>query len=146
MTGLDWPGALKDIQAIKEHFESQKKKVCVMGFCMGGALSLASLSAISGWHSGAVFYGIPDLNIFRLDKIKCKVIAHFGINDPLKGFSDVESARKLSKDAKANNYPINVRIWDGVSHAFCNQDSRYFNSETRDKAFDMTRKLFEEGI
>lgn len=56
---------------------------------MGGALTFAALSSISGWKAGGAFYGIPDLNVFRLDKITAKVIAHFGELDALKGFSDV---------------------------------------------------------
>jgi dienelactone hydrolase len=55
---------------------------------MGGALTFAALSSIPGWKAGGVFYGIPDLNIFRLDRITANVIAHFGELDPLKGFSD----------------------------------------------------------
>jgi carboxymethylenebutenolidase len=62
--------------------------VSVVGFCMGGALTFACLSTIKGFKAGGVFYGIPDLNIFRLDMITAKVIAHFGQLDPLKGFSD----------------------------------------------------------
>jgi len=62
--------------------------VNVVGFCMGGALSFASLAKIKGFKTGGVFYGIPDLNIFRLEKITANVIAHFGRLDPLKGFSD----------------------------------------------------------
>ena len=69
-----------------------------MGFCMGGALTFAALASIQGWKAGGVFYGIPDLNIFRLDKIKSPVIAHFGGQDPLQGFSDKQSALKLKKD------------------------------------------------
>ena len=78
MTGLDWPKALADIKAIKDHFQQSKQKVSIVGYCMGGALSLASLASISGWHAGGIYYGIPDLNVFRLDKITCKAIAHFG--------------------------------------------------------------------
>lgn len=36
-----------------------------------------------------------------------------------------------------------IRIWPGVSHAFCNQDSKYFKPKTRDDAFKVTRRLFE---
>ena len=77
-----------------------------MGFCMGGALTFASLASIQGWKAGIPFYGIPDLNIFRLDQIGCKVLAHFGRLDPLKGFSDADSATKLGEEAKKFNYPI----------------------------------------
>jgi dienelactone hydrolase len=59
---------------------------------MGGALTLAALSTIKGWKAGGIFYGLPDLNIFRLDKITAKTIAHFGGLDPLIGFSDRASA------------------------------------------------------
>lgn len=98
MTGLDWPRALNDLTVIKNYFHLSSQSVSIVGFCMGGALAFAALSSIQGWKSGGVFYGIPDLNIFRLDKITARTIAHFGDLDPLKGFSDQESAKKLKAD------------------------------------------------
>ena len=89
MSDLNWPQALEDLKKVKNHLEGQNSRsVSVVGFCMGGALTLAALSSIQGWKAGGIFYGIPDLNVFRLDKIKAKSIAHFGSLDPLKGFSD----------------------------------------------------------
>ncbi len=76
---------------------------------MGGALTLASLASIQGWKAGGIFYGIPDLNIFRLDKIKANTIAHFGALDSLVGFSDKASAEKLQADSIKNKYPIQVK-------------------------------------
>lgn len=92
MNGLNWPKALEDIKTIKEHLEKNSKSVSIVGFCMGGALSFASVASIKGFKAAGVFYGIPDLNIFRLDRITANVIAHFGRLDPLKGFSDAGSA------------------------------------------------------
>ena len=93
MSNLNWPQALDDISNIKSYLETNNSRsVSVMGFCMGGALTIASLASIQGWKAGGIFYGIPDLNIFRLDKIKTKTAAHFGSLDPLQGFSDKESA------------------------------------------------------
>jgi carboxymethylenebutenolidase len=89
MSHLDWPKAINDIKEIKNHFAKNSKSVSIVGFCMGGALTFASLSSIDGFKAGGVFYGIPDLNIFRLNKITANVIAHFGSLDPLKGFSDM---------------------------------------------------------
>lgn len=77
---------------MKEHFESNSKSVSIAGFCMGGALTFAALSTYRKWHGGFSFYGIPDLNIFKLNKIDSPVLAQFGRLDPLKGFSDAESA------------------------------------------------------
>lgn len=110
MSNLNWPQALEDLSNIKTHLEkNNSKSVSVMGFCMGGALTIAALASIQGWKAGGIFYGIPDLNIFRLDKIKTKCIAHFGALDPLKGFSDKDSAEKLRLDCQRGGYPIDVR-------------------------------------
>ena len=78
MNGLDWNQALEDIRMVKENFEKSSKSVSIMGFCMGGALTFASLSKIKGWKAGAPFYGIPDLNTFKLENITCRVLANFG--------------------------------------------------------------------
>jgi carboxymethylenebutenolidase len=109
MNGLNWPKALEDIKTIKEHLEKDSKSVSIVGFCMGGALAFASVASIKGFKAAGVFYGIPDLNIFRLDKITANVIAHFGRLDPLKGFSDAGSAESLARDAAKFHYPIKVR-------------------------------------
>jgi dienelactone hydrolase len=37
-----------------------------MGFCMGGALTFAALATIPGFKAGGVFYGLPDLNNFKV--------------------------------------------------------------------------------
>lgn len=92
MNGLDWSKAIKDISSIKDHFNKNKLDVSVMGFCMGGALTFASLASIKGFRAGGVFYGLPDQNTFKVENITAKTIAHFGSEDPLKGFSDPETA------------------------------------------------------
>ena len=89
MEGLNWPQALDELNIIRQHFSTSSRSVSVMGFCMGGALTLAALSSIQGWKAGGIFYGVPDLNIFRLDKITANTVAHFGTEDPLQNFSDI---------------------------------------------------------
>lgn len=66
MNSLDWENALKDIASVQKQLLSESQKVSIMGFCMGGALTFASVSKIQGWHSASPFYGIPDLNTFKI--------------------------------------------------------------------------------
>jgi carboxymethylenebutenolidase len=40
-----------------------------MGFCMGGALSIAAATLNQDFDAVAPFYGIPDLNNFDVYKI-----------------------------------------------------------------------------
>lgn len=145
MGELDWKGALEDIKHVKEHFEKLGRGVYIMGFCMGGALTFASICSIAGWKAASPFYGIPDLKTFKLANIKCPTLAHFGEEDPLEGFSSAKTATKLKEECEKIKAPVEVKIWPKASHAFSNQDSRYFNSQARDSAFDMTRQLFDKN-
>lgn len=78
MNSLDWGKALNDIRRVQEELLKSSDRVSILGFCMGGALTLASASRFDKWHSAAPFYGIPDLTQFKLSTIKCPVLAHFG--------------------------------------------------------------------
>jgi len=62
MEGLDWPGAMSDVQAAADCLKKEGcTKVGVVGFCMGDALSLGAgvqhanidaVIAFYGWNNG----------------------------------------------------------------------------------------------
>jgi carboxymethylenebutenolidase len=59
-SNLDWAGAIQDIQGAVNHLKSIGcESIGVIGFCMGGALSLKSAVAVSGLKASVFFYGIP---------------------------------------------------------------------------------------
>ena len=67
---MDWPGAVKDIEGAAKHLRQLGcKKVGVTGFCMGGALAIAAISYSKEINASAPFYGVCDLNNFKLDHI-----------------------------------------------------------------------------
>src|SRR5260370_26723201 len=48
MTGLDFPDAThQDLRGAIQHINSQSGKVAVMGFCMGGAMTIAAAVHVS---------------------------------------------------------------------------------------------------
>jgi carboxymethylenebutenolidase len=50
--GLDWKKAIEDIVIVKDYLSSNGvREITVLGFCMGGALALAS-ACKPGFHSG----------------------------------------------------------------------------------------------
>ena len=76
--GLDWNGATADINAAKDYLlKNGCKKVGIIGFCMGGALCLATAASYEGFDAVAPFYGAPDLKKYDLSKITCKFQGHF---------------------------------------------------------------------
>ena len=61
-----------------------------MGYCMGGALSIAAAVLAGNVDAAAPFYGIPEDSIADPSQCKVPLQGHFGREDTMKGFSDPE--------------------------------------------------------
>ena len=120
MSGLDFGGAVQDIQGAASYLKHERKcqKVAVVGFCMGGALAL--LSATAGQNSldaTCAYYGIPGAAFFDVSKLKIPALGHFGNLDQAKGFSAPEDVDNLEKSAKEAGVDIVLYRYD-ADHAF----------------------------
>lgn len=148
MNGLDFQGAINDIAGAGDYLKSLGcKKVGVTGFCMGGALTIATLTSSDSFTAGVPFYGIPPLEMFKIENIRVPVLAHFGDLDQIVGFSNPEAAKNLENKAKEAEVDFTLHIWEGGNHAFMNQDSPNYHPEISAKALEETvgffRKVFE---
>ncbi|KAH7533075.1 hypothetical protein FEM48_Zijuj04G0091900 [Ziziphus jujuba var. spinosa] len=122
MDGLDWQGAVKDIRASVNWLkENGSKKVGVTGFCMGGALSIASSVLVPEVDAVVAFYGVPSSQLADPTQAKVPVQAHFGELDSFVGFSDVTAAKSLEEKLKAAGIPYEIHIYAGNGHAFMNR-------------------------
>lgn len=121
MDGLDWKGAVKDIEASVNWLKANgSQKVGVTGYCMGGALSIASAVLVPGVDAVVAFYGVPSSELADPAQAKAPVQAHFGEQDNFVGFSDVTAAKALEEKLKASGVPSEVHIYPKSSHAFMN--------------------------
>ena len=60
MTGLDFPAAThQDLRGAALELQKHSDRVAVMGFCMGGALTIAAAVHIHEVNAAVCFYGIP---------------------------------------------------------------------------------------
>ncbi|XP_034902242.1 uncharacterized protein [Populus alba] len=122
MDGLDWQGAVKDIQASVNWLKTNgSNKAGVTGFCMGGALSIASSVLVPEVDAVVAFYGVPSSQLADPAQAKAPVQAHFGELDNFVGFSDVTAAKALEEKLKASGIPYEVHIYPGNAHAFMNR-------------------------
>ena len=149
MKGLDFGAAVQDIlAAAKALKEKGYVKVGITGFCMGGALTLASISSGSDLFSAAApFYGVPDLSHVNLANIKIPVLAHFGDKDDAKGFSDPETAHKLETAAKAAGVAdFKLKMWP-AGHAFMNQaNPKTYMPDIAKQALAETTEFFKKHL
>lgn len=82
MTGLDFPGAtLQDIRGAARHLKTLGGKVAVMGFCMGGALTIATAVHVPEVDCAVCFYGIPPEEFADPAKLRIPLQGHFANQD-----------------------------------------------------------------
>ena len=101
MGNLDFPAAVAEIGELSATLRAEgSPKVGVVGFCMGGALTLGAASK-APFDAAAPFYGV---NFDLLDAAALKdtpVQGHFGKLDEMVGFSDPTAAAQLEAVLKA---------------------------------------------
>jgi len=144
MENLDFEGAVQDIRGAVQFLKNDLgfERVGVVGFCMGGALSLASAVHVNELDAAAVFYGIPDASFAPAGKINIPLQLHFGQSDDMKGFSDPESANKLEEALQDGSVQYKMYRYDNAGHAFSN--STHHSNKDEKKASDMAQKRVVE--
>lgn len=82
MGDLDWPDAThQDLAGAVNYLARTHDRVAVLGFCMGGALTIAGAVHIDGLAGAVCFYGIPPAELADPAKIRCPILAHFATQD-----------------------------------------------------------------
>jgi carboxymethylenebutenolidase len=82
MSGLDWVGATtQDVRGAVQHLKANGGKVAVMGFCMGGALTLIAAAKLPELDAAVCFYGIPPAEAADPRQIKVPLQCHFANQD-----------------------------------------------------------------
>jgi carboxymethylenebutenolidase len=92
--------ASQDVAGAVSYLKMRGGKVGVTGFCMGGALTLLSLSLCADIDAGVVWYGHPPLEYLDATKISAPVLAHWAEQDnpfPIAGVDALEEKLRAAK-------------------------------------------------
>ena len=82
MNGLNFPDAThQDLKGAAQHLAGTSGKLAVLGFCMGGALTIAALVHLPELAAGVCFYGIPPEEFADPAKIRQPFQGHFANQD-----------------------------------------------------------------
>ena len=71
----------QDVRGAVQYLKASHAKVGVTGFCMGGALTILSLTMAPEADAGVVWYGLPPLEYVDASKIKAPMMAHWAEQD-----------------------------------------------------------------
>jgi carboxymethylenebutenolidase len=133
MSGLDFVGASdQDIAGAVKHLAALSRKVGVMGFCMGGALTIAAAARVAGVACGVPFYGVPPGQLADPAKIKIPVQGHFANKDD---WCTPEVVNDFEKKMAAGGNKPEIFRYD-AQHAFANEKSPAYDAPSAKASWD----------
>lgn len=143
---LDMAAAVQEILSAMSWLAGRpdvaSQKVGVVGFCMGGALSLRA--ALAGGNTGAAvaFYGQP-LTPEEAQGVQAPVLGLYGAADsgiPVAGVTAMQEA--LTAAGVENDFTI----YPGAQHAFFNDTRQSYNAEAAADAWPKMLAWFEAHL
>jgi carboxymethylenebutenolidase len=117
MGALDFKQAVADIGDAVALLRADGRcsgSVAVLGFCMGGALTLASAATLGGLAAVVPFYGLPPVPTEVLATIKAPIQAHFATQDD---WAKASSAKAIQDAVRAGGGAMDLFVYETV-HAF----------------------------
>jgi carboxymethylenebutenolidase len=133
MSGLDFVGASdQDIAGAAKHLAGMSRKVGVMGFCMGGALTIAAAARVSGIACGVPFYGVPPGQLADPAKIRIPIQGHFANTDD---WCTPQLVNDFEKAMTAGGNKPEVYRYD-AAHAFANEKSPAYNAAAAKQSWE----------
>ena len=140
MNALDFAGAThQDIRAAVDHLHVLGSKVGVVGFCMGGALSIAAAVHVPGIDCAVCFYGIPPAEFASPADIKVPFQGHFASQDDWCTPAAVDG---LVAAMQSTPYPAEVYRYN-AQHAFFNSARpEVFDADAAAQAWQRTLAFF----
>ena len=143
MTNLNFADAAgQDIRGATQYLKQSSKKVGVVGFCMGGALTVLAAVFVPEVDAASSWYGFPPEGAADVTKIKIPLQLHFAEKDV--SFAP-ETARAL--EAKLRQAKVSFEsYWYDAGHAFGNEKGQNYNKEAADLAWQRTSQFLEKNL
>ncbi len=114
-----------------------------LGWCFGGSWSnQAAIELGSRCKACVIYYGMPEQNINRLEKLKAPVLGIFAKQDAR---ITPEVAEKFEENLKSLNIPVTIYIYDAV-HAFANPSNPKHDAEATKDAKEKTYSFLKEKL
>ena len=122
-----------------------KKKVAVLGFCMGGGLALYALAQSRAFAAGVIYYQslFPDPDDIKT--ITAPLLCHYGTDDPGTTKTEVDMFRETLERHKKK---YEIEMYEGAGHAFLNNPSSHnaANREAAMKSVARTTKWLKKQL
>lgn len=121
MKGLNFADAAgQDVRGAVEHLkQSGSTRAAVMGYCMGGALTILAAVNVPEVDAAVPWYGCPPLQYVDASRIRAPLLGHFGLRDTVFPISLIEGLERMLRSA---NVRFEFHRYE-AKHAFANQEA-----------------------
>ena len=120
-----------------------KSRIGVMGFCMGGGLSMGLALRRSGLTAAVMFYGVPETEPAEIQKLGPPLLAHFGAAD--KGILPAR-ADDLRSALKRAGKTGEVYVYPGAGHGFMNETRPSYHADAARQAWARTLAFLQRNL
>lgn len=134
--------ATQDIRGAAQYLKQSPAKVGVVGFCMGGALTIVSAMYVQEADAFSSWYGFPPEQAGDVRSIKRPLQLHLAEKDA--AFSP-DAARALEAKLREGKVPFES-YWYDAGHAFFNQTGPNYNADCAKLAWERTTEFFARHL
>jgi carboxymethylenebutenolidase len=117
-------------------------KVGVVGFCMGGGLTLNTALTSEDVGAAVVFYGQP-LKREQAANVQAPILGFYGSAD--QGIP-LPAVRIMADALTESDIQNEIHVYEGVQHAFFNDTRQSYNDEAATDAWSKTLAWFREHL
>ena len=136
--------ATQDIRGAVQHLKKMSSKVGVVGYCMGGALTVLSAVFVKELDAACSWYGFPPADAADVKTISIPLQMHFAEQDQ---FFTPEQARALEGRLKDGKVKYET-FWYKANHGFGNETNLIgtYNAEAAKLAWQRTTEFFAKHL
>ncbi len=143
---LDMDAAVEEIRSAVDYLQAQDfvagDQVGLVGFCMGGRLTLMTALLEEDLGAAVAFYGSP-LAPEDVAGVTAPIMGHYGTED---GGIPVEGVNAMEEALDAAGIENDIYIYEGAEHAFFNDTRPSYAPEAADEAWTRTLAWFEQYL
>ena len=141
---VDWPAAVRDLQAALSHVRGMievEGGVGLLGFCFGGGLAF-NVAAVDDVDVLVSYYGSSLGNLLELaGDVQAPSLHHFGLADafiPAETIADIQAA--------VTEHGAQFGTYEGANHAFDNPNPAFYHAEASTRAWGITTRFLNRHL
>jgi carboxymethylenebutenolidase len=138
----------QDIRGAVQYLKQASAHVGIVGYCMGGALTLLSAMFVPEADAAVAWYGFPPLDYIDATKIRAPLMGHFATED---AFFPIAQVDQLEEKLKAAGVSYSFHRYH-AQHAFGNETNVdrpipvKYDASAADTAWQRTLTFFGQHL